>query len=102
MAELKLNTQVLVGGVIVIIGVILALGVMGRVSALETRAATLEAQFSQLEQLNAEMVELEARVMANRAEIQDLSDARDDILRAICDLLGRQPQQCGLVPEPAS
>jgi len=98
-ADLKLNTQVLVGGVIVIIGVILALGVMGRVSALEGRASALEAQFTQLEQLNEEMAALEERVTANRTDIAELSSARDDILRAICDLLGRPPQQCGLVPD---
>ena len=102
MAELKINTQTVAAVATVLIVVVLGLGVMGRVSALESRASSLEAQFAQLERLNDEMVALEARVSDNRTDIEELSNARDDILRAICDLLERPAQQCGLVPESAS
>lgn len=99
MAEFKVNTQTLATVATVLIVAVIGLGLFGRVSALEQRAATLEVEFRELERFRDALETIELKIATVRTDMDELQNARDDILRAICDLLGRQPQQCGLVPD---
>ena len=88
-----LNVQTLATIGTVIIVVLVGLNAYGRITTLEQRATTLEVEFQQLEQFKAILEDVERQVA-------DIQAAREDIIRAVCEAVGREPQQCGLVPDP--
>ena len=101
MAELKLNTQNIATVAVVIIAVIVGLGLYNRVSGLESRVATLDAQVQEISDIEAQLVKVREQMSGVRTDIAEIGRSRDQILRAICGILGRRPETCGVVPAPS-
>ncbi len=96
MSELKIDVGKLAPVITVLIVVVLGLGVWQTVQGMQTRVAELELEVERLEDFSDQLSTVEVQVAKVRADMLDLAAARDEILEAMCRLLERPPQQCGV------
>lgn len=96
MAEIKINTQNIVTGSIVIIAVLVGLGVWSAVQNLQSDVAVLEASVAELEEAEEQIGRLQTELAKVNADVGQIAAARDDILRTICQILERPVERCGV------
>jgi hypothetical protein len=99
--EVKIDLGKLVPIAILSVTVLVGLGVWSSVQAMQSRVAELEIQVEQLEELHAELEAVQEHIVQVRADMMDIARSRDDILEAICRILERRPEQCGVAPPQA-
>src|SRR5262245_57604748 len=96
MAELKIDSTKIGAAAAAIVVALLALGVYGKVQGLETRVTELNVAVDQLADVQTQLDEVNAELGTVRANLRSIAQARDDILREICNILGREPARCGV------
>lgn len=96
MAEVKLDTAKIGVAVVVVVGAFLAFQAWGRVTALESRVLELNVAVQQLEDVDDRITDVGLQVAQTEADLQRVAAAREDILRTLCDILGRPVERCGV------
>ena len=96
MAEIKLDPAKLVPIGVVALGALIAFGIWGRVSSLESRVVELNAAVEELTEVQEQIEEVTLEMARIRADVADVAGARDEILTELCAILERPPSACGV------
>lgn len=82
--------------VVVLFAAFTLVGLNGRVNELSERVSLLRVDVQQLQEVEVQIDELNRVLADTRKEVEELSNARTEIITAICEVLELPPARCGL------